>query len=25
MMVKACTKMLAEIGVSPEQVSYDEF
>jgi len=25
MMVKACTKMLAEIGVSPEQVAYDEF
>jgi len=25
MMIKACSKVLAEIGVSPEQVAYDEF
>jgi len=25
MMVKACTKMLDELGVSPEQIAYDEF
>jgi Na+-transporting NADH:ubiquinone oxidoreductase subunit F len=25
MMIRACTKMLAEIGVSPGQVAYDEF
>jgi Na+-transporting NADH:ubiquinone oxidoreductase subunit F len=25
MMVKACTKMLRELGVSDEQIAYDEF
>jgi Na+-transporting NADH:ubiquinone oxidoreductase subunit NqrF len=25
MMIKACTKMLASLGVSPEQIAYDEF
>jgi MocE subfamily Rieske [2Fe-2S] domain protein len=25
MMIKACTKMLASLGVKPEQVAYDEF
>jgi len=25
MMIKACNRMLTEIGVSPEQVAYDEF
>jgi Na+-transporting NADH:ubiquinone oxidoreductase subunit NqrF len=25
MMTKACTKMLASLGVSPEQIAYDEF
>jgi Na(+)-translocating NADH:ubiquinone oxidoreductase F subunit len=25
MMIKACNRMLAEAGVSPEQVAYDEF
>lgn len=25
MMIKACTKMLAELGVAPTQIAYDEF
>ena len=25
MMIRACTRMLAEIGVCPEQIAYDEF
>jgi Na+-transporting NADH:ubiquinone oxidoreductase subunit F len=25
MMIKACTKMLADLGVKPEQIAYDEF
>jgi Na+-transporting NADH:ubiquinone oxidoreductase subunit NqrF len=25
MMIKSCTKMLAELGVSPGQIAYDEF
>lgn len=25
MMIKACTKMLAELGVSPQQIAFDEF
>jgi MocE subfamily Rieske [2Fe-2S] domain protein len=25
MMIKACTRMLAEIGVPPQQIAYDEF
>ncbi|MCX6971969.1 MAG: NADH:ubiquinone reductase (Na(+)-transporting) subunit F [Verrucomicrobia bacterium] len=25
MMIKACTKMLAALGVAPEQIAYDEF
>jgi Na+-transporting NADH:ubiquinone oxidoreductase subunit F len=25
MMIKACTRMLAELGVTPSQISYDEF
>jgi Na+-transporting NADH:ubiquinone oxidoreductase subunit F len=25
MMIKACTKMLAGLGVAPEQIAYDEF
>lgn len=25
MMIKACTEMLASLGVSPEQIAYDKF
>jgi Na+-transporting NADH:ubiquinone oxidoreductase subunit NqrF len=25
MMIKACTKMLADLGVPPHQIAYDEF
>jgi Na+-transporting NADH:ubiquinone oxidoreductase subunit F len=25
MMIKACTKMLADMGVQPNQIAYDEF
>jgi Na(+)-translocating NADH:ubiquinone oxidoreductase F subunit len=25
MMIKACTRMLADIGVPPQQIAYDEF
>lgn len=25
MMIKACTRMLAELGVTPQQIAYDEF
>jgi Na+-transporting NADH:ubiquinone oxidoreductase subunit NqrF len=25
MMIKACTKMLVELGVAPTQIAYDEF
>jgi Na+-transporting NADH:ubiquinone oxidoreductase subunit F len=25
MMIKACTKMLAELGVTKEQIAFDEF
>jgi Na+-transporting NADH:ubiquinone oxidoreductase subunit NqrF len=25
MMIKACTRMLAELGVSSRQIAYDEF